>query len=68
MDISSSYVFIEGTTECCVMFHACFYYIIEGDTKHEFLVHGQILTTSCSSNEVGTIYFNLRWEERIFSL
>lgn len=32
--------------------------------KHAFLVHGHILTTNCSSNEVGTTYFYLRWEER----
>lgn len=32
--------------------------------RHVFLAHGQILMTSCSSNEVGTTYFYLRWEER----
>lgn len=32
--------------------------------KCAFLVHGKILMASCSSNEVGTTYFYLRWEER----
>ena len=32
--------------------------------RHTFLVHGRILMTSCSSDEVGSAYFYLRWEER----
>lgn len=30
---------------------------------HVSTVHGHIPMTSCSSNEVGTTYFYLRWEE-----
>lgn len=32
--------------------------------KHEFLGHGETPKASCSSNEVGTASFYLRWEER----
>lgn len=65
MDISNSYVCTKGIAECCVTFHACFHCTIEGDTNvRAFLVHGKILLASCSSNEVGTTYFYLRWEKR----
>lgn len=58
VDVSHS-----GATGCCVIPHAYFY-----PSRKELQTWvpraWQTLQASCSSSEVGTTYFYLRWEER----
>lgn len=64
MDVSHSCFHSRGNRLLCDA--PCMFLLHHGRRryKHKFLGHGQMLKASCSSNEVGTTYFYLRWEGR----